>query len=186
MKTVYRWLCATFGGLLLSACGHSRVTWTEEVDVGGAKPLLVQRTTVFKPGGDEIARNPRGRTVADFLIEVPGSKQTWRSTRHDVMGYPEVPLYLGLEQSIPTIYTVFDNSEKCGTYYRYQMTGAAWLPAPLQRDIDLATNLLLEVEPDRPHVALAEKAHSLRGGAYPQALLHVAPDRFDCTKRNNK
>mgnify|MGYP000846839416 CR=1 FL=1 len=176
------WLLLVAMGL--NAC--SRSSWKEEVQLSDGRVIVVERQTYYESGGGEWAHN---RTLSKpkeerILFSNPnGSGQVieWRSTKLSPAGWPENPLILDIEASVPIVFSIGVTSTGCSQYFKYRYINGMWAEEVLPfRFESRKTNLYLRDGGDISKVTLEEKHNRNDSVDYPKWAKQVGPSLHVC------
>jgi hypothetical protein len=170
----------------MNGCG-STARWGEEVQLSDGRVIVVERQTVFEPGGGEWAQNRSGVTPKEYVIRLAaldGSGQTveWKSATPSPGTVPELPLILDVEAGQPVVFTIGSTKTECEAYLKYRYQDRTWTEQPLPDQFDQrTTNLLLGNGIDKPKfVSLQDKRIANADASYRAVVKHVGPNRKIC------
>ncbi|HGJ9314913.1 TPA: hypothetical protein ACRMK9_000133 [Pseudomonas aeruginosa] len=175
-------------GISVSACAmlfdSGNSDWEEEVLLSDGRVIVVERETIYVPGGDEYVFNRSGIKADEYRIRFsdPGGSERvieWRSTKKSPQTYPEVPLVFDLISGRPVVFTLIDTSICCEVYSKYVYQNGRWIEEGLPEKFEVhKTNLLFGSEKDLPKlVTIKERIKRNDGARYRKSLEQVGPDR---------
>lgn len=137
-------------GASMGACSGDQ-KWKEEVQLSDGRVIVVEREILTEAGGDEWALNRSGSKPKEHRIrfEHPdgsGKMIEWKSTKIDAHFWPEIPLILDMEKTMPIIFSDVFNSVGCHVYSKYIYRDGAWVEEPLPPQFEKRTTNLLIFE----------------------------------------
>lgn len=187
LGAVKSWLLLMVG-MSMSACAmlfdSGNSDWEEEVLLSDGRVIVVERETIYVPGGDEYVFNRSGIKANENIIRFsdPGGSGDvieWRSTKKSPQTYPEDPLVFDLISGRPVIYTLVETSICCEVYSKYIYQNGRWIEESLPEKFEVhKTNLLFGSEKDLPRlVTIEERIKRNDGSGYRKSLEQVGPDR---------
>ena len=174
-------------GISVSGCSGGSINWQEEVNLSDGRIIVVDREAIYVSGGDEWASNHDlkkidGHRIRFVSSDAPNAVVEWKSTKKDLMTYPETPLIFDLPNNEPTVFSLVAISLGCEVYSKYVYRNNVWVEEELPANFEQhTTNLLFGSKKDMPErLTLAEKAKRNSDSGYRKALKQVGPSRKVC------
>lgn len=172
-------------GVSLGACS-SDYSWKEEVQLSDGRVIVVERELLTESGGDEWTTNSSGSKPKEhrlwFEYPVGSSKKIeWRSTKNSPMKWPELPLFLDVEHSIPIVYSDVGNADGCHVYSKYTYRNNLWIEEQLPPQFEQrTTNLVIFHSLNKQSFFDLEAKHKNNSDVTLRTLMQIGPKHPYC------
>jgi hypothetical protein len=159
--------------------------WKEEVKLSNGRIIVIERKIVNESGGGEWASNRSGlKPKEDYIwFDLNGSGKTigWHTIKKSPRTYPEIPLFLDLENGQPVIYALVGVRPACEAYNKYIYRNGAWVEEKLPDKFEPRTsNLLVRGEDIPKFVNLEIKRRDIEDPGTRREVKQVGPTREVC------